>query len=264
MKKIAIFDSGVETPEEIIIAAGFTPYRLFGEFDITPGADTETPDIITGVHSYITNCKVKIVWNMSDAPDFARYSVYRSHISGTTNLTRSDVITNIYNRNITNYIDTPPNSGAILYYSVTALDNFIYTNESWYSTQTVVTLKTAITIVKSVSNVILKNNSVPAIPGATITYKITYSNNGCFSANNVIIYDKVSKNEVYFTQGGGTATGWIFECSTDESPEQSYSSADYVSILPSDKSKIRWIRWKKPIVTPDEDGLFLLYKLIIK
>ena len=55
----------------------------------------------------------------------------------------------------------------------------------------------------------------------------------------MIIYDKVSKNEVYFTQGGGTATGWIFECSTDESPEQSYSSADYVSILPSDKSKIR-------------------------
>jgi len=31
MKKIAIFDSGVETPEEIILAAGFTPYRLFGD-----------------------------------------------------------------------------------------------------------------------------------------------------------------------------------------------------------------------------------------
>ena len=31
MKKIAIFDSGVETPEEIILAAGFIPYRLFGD-----------------------------------------------------------------------------------------------------------------------------------------------------------------------------------------------------------------------------------------
>ena len=31
MKKIGIFDSGVETPEEIIIAAGFTPFRLFGD-----------------------------------------------------------------------------------------------------------------------------------------------------------------------------------------------------------------------------------------
>lgn len=243
----------------------FTPYRLFGEFDITPGADTETPDIITGVHSYITNCKVKIVWNMSDATDFARYSIYRFPIPGTTNLTRNDVITNIYNKNITNYIDTPPDSEIIWYYSVTALDNkFIYTNESWYSTQTVATLKTVITIVKSISNVTLQDNSAPVIPGATITYKITYSNNGCFSAHNVIIYDKISKHEVYFTQGGGTATGWIFECSTDESPNQSYSSADYTSILPSDKSKIRWIRWKKPTVTPDEDGLFLLYKSIIK
>ena len=36
MKKIAIFDSGVETPEEIIMAAGFTPYRLFGDPTIDP------------------------------------------------------------------------------------------------------------------------------------------------------------------------------------------------------------------------------------
>ena len=31
MKKIGIFDSGVETPEEIIMAAGFVPYRFFGD-----------------------------------------------------------------------------------------------------------------------------------------------------------------------------------------------------------------------------------------
>lgn len=31
MNKIAIFDSGVETPEEIVMAAGFIPYRLFGD-----------------------------------------------------------------------------------------------------------------------------------------------------------------------------------------------------------------------------------------
>ena len=36
MKKIGIFDSGVETPEEIILAAGFTPYRLFGDPEIEP------------------------------------------------------------------------------------------------------------------------------------------------------------------------------------------------------------------------------------
>ena len=36
MKKIGIFDSGVETPEEIILAAGFIPYRLFGDPSIEP------------------------------------------------------------------------------------------------------------------------------------------------------------------------------------------------------------------------------------
>ncbi len=36
MKKIGIIDSGVETPEEIIMAAGFVPYRLFGEPIIEP------------------------------------------------------------------------------------------------------------------------------------------------------------------------------------------------------------------------------------
>jgi len=34
MKKIGIFDSGVDTPEEIILAAGFTPFRLFGNPEI--------------------------------------------------------------------------------------------------------------------------------------------------------------------------------------------------------------------------------------
>ena len=36
MKKIGIFDSGVETPEEIILAAGLIPYRLFGDPSIEP------------------------------------------------------------------------------------------------------------------------------------------------------------------------------------------------------------------------------------
>jgi len=41
MKKIGIFDSGVETPEEIILAAGFIPYRLFGDPTIEPDKANE-------------------------------------------------------------------------------------------------------------------------------------------------------------------------------------------------------------------------------
>ncbi|MFX1453173.1 MAG: 2-hydroxyacyl-CoA dehydratase subunit D [Promethearchaeota archaeon] len=41
MKKIGIFDSGVETPEEIILAAGLIPYRLFGDPTIEPDKANE-------------------------------------------------------------------------------------------------------------------------------------------------------------------------------------------------------------------------------
>ncbi|MFX0058849.1 MAG: 2-hydroxyacyl-CoA dehydratase subunit D [Candidatus Heimdallarchaeota archaeon] len=41
MKKIGIFDSGVETPEEIIMAAGFIPYRLFGDPTLQPDKANE-------------------------------------------------------------------------------------------------------------------------------------------------------------------------------------------------------------------------------
>lgn len=41
MKKIGIFDSSVETPEEIILAAGFIPYRLFGDPTIEPDKANE-------------------------------------------------------------------------------------------------------------------------------------------------------------------------------------------------------------------------------
>ena len=34
MKKLGIFDAGVETPEEIILAAGLIPYRLFGDSNL--------------------------------------------------------------------------------------------------------------------------------------------------------------------------------------------------------------------------------------
>ena len=41
MKKIGIFDSGVDTPEEIIMAAGFIPYRFFGDPTIEPDKANE-------------------------------------------------------------------------------------------------------------------------------------------------------------------------------------------------------------------------------
>ena len=58
-------------------------------------------------------------------------------------------------------------------------------------TNMIVPFSTYITITKSISNVQLKKTNVNPIPGATITYKITYSNYGVLSGNNVTIFDKI-------------------------------------------------------------------------
>ncbi len=41
MKRIGLFDSGVETPEEIVMAGGFIPHRLFGDPTIQPDKANE-------------------------------------------------------------------------------------------------------------------------------------------------------------------------------------------------------------------------------
>ncbi len=245
--------------------SNFTPYRLFGPFKIYPGADIISPEAIQNLISNISEATVKLRWNKSSASDFIRYSVYRSDTPGTTNLTRNNVITNISDINQTNYNDFPGNG--TWYYTVTALDsNPVYTNESWYSTVTNATvfLTTVISIIKSVSKVTLQNSDASVIPGATITYKIVYSNKGNFSGENTIIYDRVPNNVSFFTSMLDTATNWIFEYSTNENPDQNYNSSDYNVGFPVNKSNINWIRWKKQYVWKNEDGLSLVYKVIIK
>ncbi|MDD5065921.1 MAG: right-handed parallel beta-helix repeat-containing protein, partial [bacterium] len=122
--------------------SNFTAYRLFGPFDITPGADTGRLPAITKVTAYMTNgMNVKISWiKPADTSDFIRYFVYRSTTEGTTNLSLSSVITQFANVNTTNFIDSTVSLGTNYYYHITALDDAdgsgtVYTNESWYSVQ---------------------------------------------------------------------------------------------------------------------------------
>jgi hypothetical protein len=246
--------------------SNFIPYRLFTTFDMTPGADTTPPDRVVNLTSQISNNKVKLKWNKVTNSDFVRYSIYRSSIPGITNLSRNNVITNIYNVNVTN-IETELLSG-IWYYTATALDNkFIYTNESWYSLVTPVTCPTTtLKIYKSIYNVTLGGNPVFAIPGSTITYRIIFSNLGAVSGNKTIIYDKIFPQVTFSTAYLGSATNFLFQYSTNITPDQSYDSSDYITGNPpsSIKSKVKWIRWKKENVYPYEDGKDLFYKVIIK
>ena len=180
--------------------SNFTPYRLWGPFDITPYADTDPPQRVAYLRlSLVSQSTVNLKWNKNTSPDFVRYHVYRSPVPGTTNLDKSCVITNIYNVSGTN-INNCPGSGT-WYYTITALDSKVnYTNECWYSfvTNAVIPVTTtAFSLHKSVSNILL--NGVPSnpVPGAMIIYKIVYSNIGGTSGNNVILYDKLPAMSVF-------------------------------------------------------------------
>ena len=70
--------------------SNFTIYRLFGAFNIIPGADITPPNRVNNFTAKLSNgFMVNLQWNQSTAGDFARYSIYRSPLPGTTNLYRN-------------------------------------------------------------------------------------------------------------------------------------------------------------------------------
>ena len=118
-------------------------------------------------------------------------------------------------------------------------------------------------IVKTISSLSNAFNNTKFIPGAKITYSITYSNVGAAPSTNSIIYDQLPNYTTYLTNFMGTATGWTLEYSTNASPDQFWTSSDYTNTIPADKTKITWIRWRKPDVLKSETATFY-YKVMIK
>jgi len=119
-------------------------------------------------------------------------------------------------------------------------------------------------ITKSVSNITWGGVPVSKpIPGASITYIITYSNAGDASASMTTIFDGIPANTKYITNYAlPSATSWTSEYTEDGAPDQSYSSISYSDTYTA-KSNITFVRWKKPLVGAGEKGEFI-YKVIIK
>jgi len=118
-----------------------------------------------------------------------------------------------------------------------------------------------ISIIKSISNVRLKNQKIQPIPGGTMIFKIEYTNSGNASLQNALIYDKIPIYTKFLTNSA-ISGGWIVEYSTNTLPDQSYNSSYYTTLQPSPE-KIKWIRWKKTTVNSDEKGE-IFYSVIIK
>ncbi len=122
---------------------------------------------------------------------------------------------------------------------------------------------TTLNVQKSVNKITRNGISSTAIPGATIEYKIHFTNTGNV-AENSIVYDAISyRNFVYVSNSyTNSEEGWIVEFSTNIYPSQIYNSSDYTNIdlFPD---FIKWIRWKKGVVGAHKSGNFY-FKVIIK
>jgi|GEM_PF-2799043 len=109
----------------------YVPYRLFGQYDTSIGADTIYPSVVTVLTAEaVMNTNVALRWNSSAGA--VRYFIYRNFTDSISNFTKNLVLGRTIGTNWTNY--NVPNGN--WHYRVTALDDpgTAYTNESWYST----------------------------------------------------------------------------------------------------------------------------------
>lgn len=246
----------------------FIKYRLYGPFNILENTATDPLPRISWVTSYVTNLStVCIRWRPTTPVNFAHYNVYQTtNLSLWSNLSFQSVVTEVSSVNITNILRNGLDTGTYHFY-ITSLDtpNSIYSNESWYSIDTKVTIiySTMLTISKSISNVQLNNKPVFTIPGSTVTFKITYSNMGIVNGRNVVIYDKIPSHVTFVSNLNGSATNWQIQYSTNTNPTQDYNSTQYSNGYIS-KNNIKWIRWKKASVGAAEGKRSMVYTVVIK
>jgi len=124
------------------------------------------------------------------------------------------------------------------------------------------------------------------VPGAAITYTITYSNTGSGNATDAIIVDKVpddtegyhvnttgSQTNVTITAGQGDATGWTVYGSSVEAPSFVYGETDdwfSIGALTNGTetfvltNEATYIKWEKATVTTTEDDQSLTWGVTIQ
>ena len=121
----------------------------------------------------------------------------------------------------------------------------------------------ALSISKSILNVTLGGSPIAGpVPGSTVTYSVYYSNTGS-TAGNMIIYDRLPANVIYFSNS--SPAGWGAQYSYDDPPaSQAFLSANYSNMPPPPvSSNVRWIRWTNSSVADSEIGV-MIYSVIIK
>ena len=170
-----------------------------------------------------------------------------------SNWSDTNIIVKVPEGATTGYISVTNDCGAF----AISISNFMVSN--FYSP--------IIMIKKEITNITLQNISKPLIPGTTIHYKISVSNSGNYSGNNIIIYDKIiydkiDNNTLYISNSASYPLNWKIEFSTNISPLQSWDSTDYTTNQ-LHINKIKWIRWKNTLLLPNE-SVKLFYRVYIR
>ncbi len=120
---------------------------------------------------------------------------------------------------------------------------------------------TTLSIEKSILSIELDGVGIQEpVPGSTITYQVHYSNQGPDTADNMIIYDVLPADVVYYSITSGT---WTAQYSYSSPPDQAWGSGNYANVPPGIPANVRWVRWTNPSVTPNQAGTFT-YQVIVK
>lgn len=117
-----------------------------------------------------------------------------------------------------------------------------------------------LTVSKSVTNVSRGGSGTRTLPGSSVTYRIFFTNAGLGRGINVVFFDGIKNNITFSTST--SLSGWTNQWSTNLLPDQAYDSADYKNAVP-EKDKIKWVRWKIPVLPYYTAGVLYL-KVVIK
>ena len=167
-----LIDSGITGLGESFVS--YIPFRI-GLVDTSPGADTVAPNAPTAITAEpVDSSTIRIRWNASSGseegestPGVARYKIYRSLTTDTTNWELAGNVTTLFLEDG----GQPPNSK--FNYRVTALDAYSpFPNESYFSDSIISDTLTSSSIDPSgpnawyVNDLLLTNDSFTFFPGA--------------------------------------------------------------------------------------------------
>lgn len=122
-----------------------------------------------------------------------------------------------------------------------------------------------IALAKAITSVTMYGNPSMPLPGATVLYTLTYTNEGSAQADSVVIRDTIPTNTTFdtasssmtnlgataaFTAADSGAAGWTAQVSTSVNPSHALYSIDWINLpaYTAAAGTVRHVRWIRQAV----------------